>query len=237
MNNAIAGVLILAALAVPTAAAGQQPAITQTILGTRLDIDSSAEVTRVPDVAIISAGVVSHAPTASSALRESADQMDHVLAALKRAGIAERDIQTSNVNLNQEYRYPQNQAAQLVGYSATNSVTVRFHDIQNSGKILDTLVAQGANQINGPSLVVDKPDQALDEARVKAIAEGRARADLYAQSLGMHVVRLVALSEGGPSYPSPVPIMMQPALAKAATRIEAGEQKLGVSVAMTFELR
>ena len=131
--------------------------------------------------------------------------MDRVLAALKRAGVADRDIQTSNVNLNAEYRYPENQAPQLVGYTATNTVTIRFRDIRSSGKILDALVSEGSNQISGPNLVVDKPEAALDEARAKAIASGRARADLYAKSLGMRVVRVVAVSESGGYYAPPPP--------------------------------
>ena len=120
-----------------------------------------------------------------------------MLAALKRAGIADRDIQTSNISLNPEYRYPENQPPQLTGYTASNNVTVRFRDIRNSGRILDALVAEGANQISGPNLTIDKPEAALDEARAKAIAAGRARAELYARSLGMRVVRLVAVSESG----------------------------------------
>jgi uncharacterized protein YggE len=162
--------------------------------------------------------------------------MSRVLAALKGAGVAERDIQTSNVSLNPEYRYPQDQAAQLVGYTASNSVTVRFRDIRSSGKILDALVREGANQINGPSLVVDKPEAALDEARAQAISSGRARADLYARSLGMRVVRVVSVSEsGGYAPPPPMPVMAR--MEAASTKIEPGEQKLQVTVAMTFELQ
>ena len=96
--------------------------------------------------------------------------------ALKRAGVEDRDIQTSNISLNPEYRYAENQPPQLTGYTASNQLTIRFRDIRNSGKILDALVSQGANQINGPSLTIDKPEAALDEARAKAIATGRARA-------------------------------------------------------------
>jgi uncharacterized protein YggE len=165
--------------------------------------------------------------------------MDRMIAALKRAGVADRDIQTSNVSLNPEYRYPDNQAPQLTGYSASNQLTIRFRDIRNSGKILDALVAQGANQINGPTLTVDKPEAALDEARANAIAAGRARAELYARSLGMRVVRVVAVSEsGGYAVPPPAPPMPMMARAEmASTKIEPGEQKLQVSVAMTFELQ
>jgi uncharacterized protein len=240
MKNALAAALALCAAAIPSTAAAQQAGITQTIAGTRLDVSATGEVTRVPDVAIISAGVVSRSPNAATALQDTADRMDKVLAALKRAGVETRDIQTSNVNLSPEYRYPENQAPQLVGYTASNSVTVRFRDLKSSGKIIDALVAQGANQISGPSLVVDKPEAALDEARAKAIVLGRARAELYARGLGMRVVRVVAVSESGGYYappPAPPPAPMMERAQFASTKIEPGEQKLQVSVAMTFELQ
>jgi uncharacterized protein YggE len=240
MRNALIGALMLGALSwTAPAAAQQQATITQSIAGTRLDLTATGEVTRVPDVAVISAGVVSRAPTASAALQDSANRMERVLAALKRAGVAERDIQTSSVNLNPEYRYPENQSPQLVGYTATNQLTIRFRDIRNSGKILDALVAEGANQINGPSLTIDKPEAALDEARAKAIAEGKARAELYARSMGLRVVRVVSVSESGGNYPVPPPMPMyaRAEAASAKSPIEPGEQKLQVNLSVTFELR
>jgi uncharacterized protein len=238
MKYLLLATLMLGAAASPVPAAAQQASITQTIAGTRLDVSATGEVTRVPDVAIITAGVVTRSPTATGAIQDAANRMSQVLGALKRAGVADRDIQTSNVSLNPEYRYPENQAPQLVGYTATNTVTVRFRDIRSSGKILDALVAEGANQINGPNLTVDRPEAALDEARAKAIAIGRARAELYARSLGMRVVRIVSVNETGGSYPPPpIPVMMQARAAAPMTKIEPGEQKLEASVAMTFELQ
>lgn len=240
MKHSLLAAIALGLATLPASAGAQQASITQTIAGTRLDINATGEVTRVPDLAIISAGVVSRSPTASAALQDAASRMDRVLGALKRAGVADRDIQTSNVNLNAEYRYPENQAPQLVGYTATNTVTVRFRDIRNSGKILDALVSQGSNQISGPSLVVDKPEAALDEARSKAIAIGRARAELYARSLGMRVVRVVSVNESGgyavPPPAPPVPMMMARG-ERDSTTIQPGEQKLQVNLAMTFELQ
>ena len=234
------GALALGAVAWTAPVAAQQASITQTIAGTRLDVTATGEVTRVPDVAIISAGVVSRAATATAALQDSANRMSQVLAALKRAGVEERDIQTSSVNLNPEYRYPENQSPQLTGYSANNQLTIRFRDIRNSGKILDALVAVGANQINGPNLTVDKPEAALDEARANAVAIGRARAEQYARSLGLHVVRVVSVSESGgyavPPAPPPVPMMMARG-ERDSTSIQPGEQKLQVNLAMTFELQ
>ena len=133
--------------------------------------------------------------------------MERVRAALKRAGIADRDIQTSSINLNPDYRYENNKPPVLTGYQASNNVGP-FPRYPQSGAILDALVAEGANQINGPSLTIDKPEQAMDEARVKAIAVGQARAELYARALGKRVVRLLSVSEsGGYAVPPPMPMM------------------------------
>jgi len=237
---------LLAALALGTAAvpaiASAQAVVApvQPIAGTRIEISATGEVTRVPDVAIISAGVVTRAQTASAAIQQNAQRMERVLAALKKAGVAERDIQTSQISLNPEYRYEDNQAPRLTGYSASNQVSIRFRDIGDSGEILDALVAQGANQINGPNLTIDEPEAALDEARVKALANGRARADLYARALGKRVVRLLSVSETGGSYPvPPMPYAVQSVAAGRAadTKIVPGEQELQVTLNMIFELQ
>ena len=238
MKRLIVPLLAAAAMAAPVAAPAQTSMV-QPIAGTRLDVSASGEVTRVPDVAIISTGVVTRAATASAAIQQNAARMERVRAALKRAGIEDKDIQTSSINLNPEYTYQQNKAPVLNGYSASNQVSVRFRDIAKTGEILDALVAQGANQINGPNLTIDKPEQALDEARLKAVANGRARADLYARALGMRVVRLLSVSEsGGYAAPPPMPVYaMAERSSDASTKIDPGEQKVSVSVAMSFELQ
>ncbi|WP_028969042.1 SIMPL domain-containing protein [Sphingomonas sp. URHD0057] len=240
MKHALLAALAIGAAGLSAAAVAQQaPSITQTIAGTRLDINATGEVSRVPDLAIISAGVVTRSASASGAIQQAATRMARVREALRQAGIADRDIQTSNISLNPEYTYVNNQPPKLNGYSATNQLSVRFRDIAITGKILDALVAQGANQISGPNLTIDKPEAALDEARAKAVAAGRARADLYARSLGLRVVRVVSVSEsGGYAPPPPMPMYVRAEAAQAAdTKIDAGEQKLQVSLAITFELQ
>lgn len=237
MKHAYLAALALGVAAAPAAAQAQVAPAVQAISGTRLDISATGEVSRVPDVAVISAGVMTRSASATGAITENAARMERVRAALKRAGIADRDIQTSNISLNPEYRYQDNMPPQLTGYTASNQVNVRFRDIRNTGRILDALVAEGANQINGPSLTIDKPEAALDEARVKAVAAGRARAELYARALGMRVVRLLSVSEGGGySVPPPMP-MMRAQADSAATKIDPGEQQLQVTLAMSFELQ
>jgi uncharacterized protein len=239
MKNALLGALLLGVAALPAAAGAQQAGITQSIAGTRPDLNASGEVTRVPDLAIITAGVVTRSSSAGGAMQQAANRMQRVTAALKAAGVEDRDIQTSNISLNPDYVYANDQPPRITGYSASNQLTVRFRDIANAGKILDALVAQGANSINGPSLTIDKPEAALDEARAKAVAAGRARAELYARSLGLRVVRVVTVSEGGGNYPMPppMPVMMEARAQAADTKIAAGEQKLQVNLAMTFELQ
>lgn len=232
--------LAVGAAAVPWAAEAQVAGtVSQSIAGTRLDVSATGVSNRVPDVAIISAGVVTRASTASAAMRENAERMERVIAALKAAGVADRDIQTSNLNLNPEYRHQDNQAPQLIGYTASNQVNIRFRDVRNSGRVLDVLVAHGANQINGPTLSLDQPQAALDEARANAIAIGRARAQLYARSLGMQVARIVSVSESGGHFapPQPMPERSDMAMAASKTQVVPGEQSYQVALAMVFELR
>lgn len=239
MKKLLAALLIT--IAVPAAPAAAQVATTlaQPITGTRIDVTATGEVTRVPDIAVISAGVVTRSTTAAGAIQENAQRMERVIAALRRAGVADRDIQTTSINLNPEYRYGENQPPQLVGYSASNQVTIRFRDIRASGRILDSLVAQGANQINGPTMTIEHPEAALDEARANAVAIGRQRAELYARALGKRVTRVISLSESGGHYrpPPPMPMAERAMVAQADTEIVPGEQKLEVSLAMVFELQ
>lgn len=223
----------------PLAATAQvAPAAASAVEGTLLDVVAEGRVNRVPDIAVIRAGVVSQGATAAEALSANARQMASVLTALKAAGIADRDIQTATISLNPQYRYAENQPPAITGYQATNSVSVRFRDIAKSGTILDALVKQGANQIDGPNLTIDAIDSAMDEARVDAVKRARARADLYARALGMKVERILMVSEGSDGgAPGPVPQMMVRAEAKDATQIAPGEQQVSANVRVRFLLK
>ncbi len=231
--HSVAALLGAATLVPAAATAADSP-----IAGTRLDISAEGEVNRVPDLVTISAGVVTQAATAGAAMSANARKMSAAIAALKQAGVADRDIRTASINLSPQYRYVENQPPVLIGYQASNQVAVQFRDVARAGAILDALVAQGVNQINGPDFSVDKPEAALDEARVAAIGKARARAELYARATGLKVRRIVSISETGGDSPSPPrPMMAMAVRGKAAdTVIEAGEQKLGVVVSVTFEL-
>lgn len=227
------------------AMAAMQPAIAEaqqtqpTISGTRLDVTARGEVRRVPDIAVISAGVVTNAVDAAGAMQENSARMARVIAALKKAGVADKDISTSSISLSPQYRYVENQAPVVIGYQASNQLTVRFRDIGKSGAILDTLVKQGANQINGPSMMLDRPEAAQDEARIEAIKAARARAELYASATGLKVKRIVSISESEGFSGGPMPVMMTARMADAApkTEIMPGEQGIGITVSVVFELQ
>jgi uncharacterized protein YggE len=190
----------------------------------------------VPNIASITAGVVTRAPTASQAIAENAQQMQRVVAALGRAGVAGRDIQTNYFTLNQEMSRVRGETPVSAGYNASNQVIVRFRDIARSGRILDALVAEGSNQISGPSLTVDRPDAALDEARLDAIAKARARAQLYATAIGKRVGRIISISESGAGFSPPQPMAYGESRQMAETTIVPGEQTISVTLAVSFDL-
>lgn len=231
--------LALAGAGVPATAAAQDARLV-TLAGTRLDIVAEGRVTRVPDVARINAGVVTQAPSATQALQGNAQRIARVVAALRRAGVAERDIQTSQITLNPDYRYREGQPPLLTGYQASNSVSLRFRDIANAGRILDALVAEGANQINGPSLEIDRPEAALDEARAAAIRTARARAELYARATGKRVGRLLSISEGGGFRPEPIIVtgtrVQSVSAQDVGTKLQPGEQDVTVQIQVSYEL-
>ena len=225
-------------LAVPSMADAQE-LTTRVINGTRLDLQARGESRVVPDVAVISAGVLTQSVDAGSAMRDNAARMSRVLAALKAAGIAAKDVQTQAVSLQPQYRYANNEVPVITGYQANNMVTVRFRDIGKSGAVLDILVKEGANQINGPSLTVDDPEAAQDAARLAAMTKLRERAELYAKAAGLKVGRIVQLSESVEYTGNPQPMMMRAAMAEDSspkTSIAAGEQGIGVTVNAVFEL-
>ncbi len=232
----LAAVLAFGALPM-TAAAQTPPGYAIPADGTLLSVSAQAEAKRVPDVATISAGVVTQASDANAAMRANAEQMDKVMAAIRAAGIAERDIQTTGISVNPEYRYAENQPPTITGYQASNTVSLKVREVARLGKVLDALVASGANQVNGPSFEIDQPEAAYDEARRAALDKAQARAAMYAKTLGMRVRRIVSISEGGGFQP-PMPIMaMRMEKAQAAdTAVSPGESTLGASLDVVFEL-
>lgn len=221
-------------------AAGAAAAQTASISPTLLTLTVEGRSARAPDIAELSGGVLTVAPTAAAAMAENAERMNRVVAAIRKAGIAERDIQTSGLSLQPQYRYENNAPPQLTGYQASNTVSLRIRKLDEAGRLVDTLVSVGANQISGPEFRVENADAALDEARIAAVKTARSRAELYAAAAGMRVRRIAAISEGGGFRPEPRPMMMKAARAEMAdaapSPIVPGEVALIASVTISFEL-
>jgi uncharacterized protein YggE len=160
-----------------------------------------------PDMATINLGVTTEGQTAQAALAENARRMTALTQALRRAGVAERDIQTSNVSVHPQQQYVEGQQPRITGYQANNTVTAKVRRIDTTGRVIDAAVAAGGNTVHGVSFSYQDPDAQLDAARRDAIAEARRRAELYASALNMRVVRVVAVQEGG-GYSPPIPMPM-----------------------------
>lgn len=243
--------LLAAALAAIVPAAAQaQTASTSPVIGagnTLLSVAAEGKSARAPDLAVFTAGVTTQGKTAGEALGENATRMTSVIAALRKAGIAERDIQTSNLSVNPVYgqpkRLPDGSFEQsdpvIIGYQATNQVSVRQRKLDQYGKVIDTLVAAGANQVNGPAFQIDTPDAALDEARMEAMKKARARADLYARAAGLRVVRVLSIAENAGWAPPQPPVLFaraEMASAPKASPVAAGELEMTVTVNVSYEL-
>jgi uncharacterized protein len=207
------GSALTAAVALGAAMGAAAPAMAQTVPqpgviqmmqpAPSLNLSAYGEVKAAPDMATISFGVQTEATTAQQAMRDNAERMTQVMAALRRAGIAERDVQTSGLNLSAQYDYVQNEPPKLRGYQAVNRVTVTINDLTKVGTTADAVVAAGVNQIDGISFGLKNPTAAENQARQLAVRALQAKAQLYAQSLGFSWAGIRNLSEGGGYAPQP----------------------------------
>jgi len=233
--------LLFACAATPPALAQVAPPVAADSMfrATTLNLSAHGETRIAPDMATINLGVMTEARTAKAAMDANARKMTGVVAALRAAGIAEKDIQTSGLNLNAQYAYEQNVPPRLTGYQASNQVTIAVHDLARLGQAVDATVGAGANQINGISFGLDDPTAAENAAREAAVKALAAKADLYARATGHRISRLVTLSEGGGYSPVPPMPMMSMARAEKAdfsTSVSPGELKVRIDVTGLYEL-
>lgn len=233
------GLLLATASAAPAALAQAAPAAADTLVrASTLNLSAYGETRIAPDMATINLGVNTEAPTAAAALQANAAQMTKVIVALRKAGIADKDIQTSGLNLNAQYDYVQNEPPKLRGYQAANQVTVTVRDLSKLGQAVDATVSAGANQVNGISFGLADPSAAEDAARLQAVKALAAKANLYATATGHKLARLVNLSEGGGySPPPPVPMYAAARMAKAdSTPVSGGELTVRIDISGVYEL-
>jgi uncharacterized protein YggE len=221
----------LAALAPLSAMA--DPAHTITVSG-------SGEARGAPDQVQLSAGVTTAAPTAAAALAENAQTMTTVFDTLKRLGVPERAIQTTNFSVSPQYPpYNANNGGvqKIVGYQISNQVSVTLDDTKKLGRALDALVTAGANQINSVSFSIKDADALEAKAQADAVGNARTRAETYAKAAGVNLGGVVSISEGATEAPRPMYRMAAGLAAAPVTPTAAGEQSVTANVTVVFEIR
>lgn len=202
-------------------------------------VTASAEVSAVPDMARVSAGVTTEADTAREALTKNSDAMRKLIAGLKGLGIEARDIGTSALQIDPRYTNPRDgQAARINGYRVSNQVSVVQRDLARLGEVLDQLVTLGANQLGGLSFEVGNAETLKDTARTQALANALRRARLYAAAAGAEVGAVLTISEDTIVHGAqPRPMLMGRAAMASAVPVEAGSQALEARVTVTWALR
>jgi uncharacterized protein YggE len=227
------------AVAAALAAASLPALAQQSAPQPRIVVSGEGEAALRPDLALITLAVMREAPTAREAMTANNDAMAAVIAALKEAGVADRDLQTAGLQINPRYDYPRNQdgsqTAVLAAYQVTNTLSVRVRDIAKVGEILDQAVTLGVNQGGGISFTNDDPSAAIEEARRKAVADAIAKARTLAQAAGVDLGKVVEISEQS-FAPPPMPFLSKIADARESVPVEAGENAYRVQVGVTFEI-
>lgn len=219
---------IVAALVAASAALALvlQPGAAATAPESSIVVQGTGSVTTVPDRGAFSFGVVTPAKTASAAMQANGAAMTRLVAALKQAGVAAADLQTTQISLDVQFAEG---GGSVTGYTATSSVTAQLRDLGAAGKVVDAAVAAGADSVSGPSLSKSDTTALYRDALRKAVAAARTKAEALAAASGLTLGRITAVSESGAE---PVPVF---AAAKAdSSGIEPGTQEVTASVTVTF---
>lgn len=225
------------ALALPAAAIAA-PQVDIAATGPVVELSVYESVESAPDLVTIGAGVVTNATTATEAMRQNAAQMTKVIARIKALGIAEKDIQTTGINLGAQYDYT-DAGPVFRAYQAGNRVSVILRKIDDTGRVLDALVEAGATDLSGPAFSIENDAAAKERARSRAVARGEAQAKAYAKMLGYDGVKVLAVSEAiENSFPmlEATKSVALDAGAGAVTPVQPGQISTGVNVTITYEL-
>lgn len=234
MRTAVSAAAILAAGLASTPAGAEGWENTRTIV-----VTGAGEASRAPDMAFLTLGVESDGATASEALRKNSAQMEATIKTLRDAGVDKKDIQTSNLSVGARYDYSrEGQAPRLIGYQATNTVSVKLRNLEKAGGVIDKAVASGSNRLDSISFGFADPKPLLNEARKAAVTDARERASLYAEAAGVNLGDVLQISDSFTHTPGPVPVLARADFAEAkAVPIAAGEQTIGASVTIVYAIK
>jgi uncharacterized protein YggE len=200
-----------------------------------ISVTGEASVSVAPDLAQIEGGVTSEAKTAHEASDANNAAMGKVLLALKSAGIDEKDFQTTRLSLQPQTAPNRPGPSAIVGYRASNRVTIRLRDVTKLASVIDTLVGAGANDLGGINFMVSDASKLLDEARGQAIADARRKAEIYAKAAGVTLGAPLSISEGG--APGPMPYRRMAAGIAESVPVAQGEERLQVTVSVSWAIK
>lgn len=236
---ALAGVALIAAAMLPVASATAQEDATRRP-SPRISVTGEGEVNVAPDMAILNLTVLREAETARAALSANNEAMKQVLAALKEAGVAERDLQTSGLSIQPRYAQPGKDRSgepKIAGYSVSNALTVWVRNLADAGGILDKAVGLGVNQGGGIAFVKDDMKPTLTEARKRAVADAVARAKTLAEAADVKLGRILSIEEQSVmARPMPYGGAVRMAASDAAVPLASGENTYRTQVNVIFEI-
>lgn len=205
-----------------------------------LNVTGEGKAYAKPDVATITFGVHTEAAKSQDAVSQNNQTMDKVIKAIKDQGVEDKDIQTTSYNLYPQYDYTQ-YGSRFKGYSLDQQVLVKIRNFDKINDVLDKAAANGANTIGSLQFTVDDMEKVKSEARAKAIAQAKEKADSITSSSGLHIIRLTNVSES--SYPTPGPIAYGmgggPMMAKdsSAPSIQTGQLEVDLTVNLTYAIQ
>jgi len=205
----------------------------------RIVVGGTGRMSVEPDIADLRLGVSVARPTVDTARGVAAETMAAILAAVADTGVDRRDVRTSLLSVQPRYDYRENQPPVLTGYELANVVEVTVRDLARLGDVVDGTLRAGATSMDGLSFRVADPAPAEREARLRAMAAARARADVLAEAAGLAIVGVSDIVEGVmPSPPEPRYKAARMMVAEdASTPVEAGSLEIAVSVTVTYRAR
>ena len=201
-------------------------------------VQGQGSVEQAPDMATITLGSQFAAKQADDALDQVSEATATVLATLTELGVEAKDVQTSGLYLNPVWddSYNRHGGRNIRGYSAGNTVHIRVRDLDKLGGLLDQVVEDGANTFNGLSFGLQDSTDAKNEARRRAVADARAKAELYAEAAGVSLGKIIELTDGVTSSPQPVFMGRSAMVMSDAVPIAEGEVSTSARVTITFEI-
>jgi len=202
-------------------------------------VTGTGEASAKPDMATINFSVEARGDTAAEALAENNKQMNAAMTAIRRAGVAEKDMQTTGLYMNtQNVRGPDGSWTNEIDYyEARNTLTVKVRDIDDTGAVIDAAVKAGINGLGGITYGFGDNAALLEEARKDAVADAREKAALYAAEAGVSLGEVLYIAEPGASAGPPFPMVrMEAASMDSATKVAPGESSVSASVNIVFAI-